>query len=527
MKIINKFIYLIKLILHNKKYFVQNFKESENIILVEKYNYLPSLLSFAYFLNVLSKKYEAKIYSYNPRIISFREQIKLSLNPKNLIIKLIFRSFNVKKNINPKINDSQKKISDRYFKKVYSKIKRKEDVLKIKIFNIHIGDLIYDEYLRHYKEPTINHSLKKFKDHLYKMISLFIYWSDYINNNNVKSIVISHSVYAIAIISRIAIKKNIKVFNIGLSYAYCLGKNNKLRLSGFEKYKKNFKLISKILKKDLKKIAKKELNNKLYGKKVQSFSIANNANYSAFKKIKIKKNDNLNEKILVASHCLTDAVHAYGNYKFPDFYSWMKYLGNISEKKNFEWLIKVHPSQYDLNLKEMKNFIRKFPKFKLLDKNISHNEILNSYKILGVLSVYGSIGHEYPLFGVPVINSSTNNPHASYSFNINAKSKKELKDIITNIKKIKKPSSQKLKNEIYEYYYMRYLSEYYCIKDLESVVNDLRGDYNSLLFYKWWILNFNINQHNKILRDYKNFIESGKFRMHADNTKNKSIYLDI
>ena len=205
----------------------------------------------------------------------------------------------------------------------------------------------------------------------------------------------------------------------------------------------------------------------------------------------------------------------------------MKYLGNISEKKNFEWLIKVHPSQYDLNLKEMKNFIRKFPKFKLLDKNISHNEILNSYKILGVLSVYGSIGHEYPLFGVPVTNSSTNNPHASYSFNINAKSKKELKDIITNIKKIKKPSSQKLKNEIYEYYYMRYLSEYYCVKDLNSVVNNLGDDYNSLLFYKWWVLNFNINQHNKILRDYKNFIESGKFRMHADNTKNKSIYLDI
>ena len=74
---------------------------------------------------------------------------------------------------------------------------------------------------------------------------------------------------------------------------------------------------------------------------------------------------------------------------------------------------------------------------------------------------------------------------------------------------------------------MRYLSEYYCVKDLNSVVNNLGDDYNSLLFYKWWVLNFNINQHNKILRDYKNFIESGKFRMHADNTKNKSIYLDI
>jgi len=525
MKLIIKTIYLIKYYLHNKKYFQRNITNSNNIVLLERYNYFPSLVAFSYFLNLLSKKYNAKIYSYNPRISSFSKQIRFVLNPKNLIMKFLYKSFNVSKNITPIISTTQKRISDQLFKKIYSKIKKKEDILKVKILNIHIGDLIYDEYLRFYKEPTINPENKKFQEHLNNMISLFLFWNDYFIENKVKSIVISHSVYAIAIISRIAIYKKIKTYNIGVCYAYCLDKKNNLRLSGFDKYKTDFKLISKLTKKNLINYGKKELHNYLYGEK--KFLISNYMYSTPFKKINIISNKKLKEKILVASHCLTDAVHAYGSFQFPDFYCWLEFLGKLSKKLDYEWIIKIHPNQYDLNLNEMKKFVLKFPKFELLKKEMSHNEILNSYNILSVLTVYGSIGHEYPLFGVPVINASTNNPHATYNFNININSKKELKKIIFNIKKIKKPVAKKLKDEIYEFYYMRHLSEYYCINNHDKIIVKLGNNYNSSLFYKNWIEKFNIKHHNKVLRDYDNFIQSNKFRMLADNTKNRSIYLKI
>ena len=121
---------------------------------------------------------------------------------------------------------------------------------------------------------------------------------------------------------------------------------------------------------------------------------------------------------------------------------------------------------------------------------------------MGALTVYGSIGHEYPLFEIPVINASINNPHSSYNFNINAKSKKELENKIINIRKLKKPINQKIKNEIYEFYYMRYLSEYYCVNNLNLIIKNLGSDFNSLLIFKWWLDNFNLNHHNKILSDY-------------------------
>ena len=527
MKIITKIIYLIKFLIHNKKYFNKIKFDSKDLILLENYNYLPSFIAYSYFANILSKKYKANIFSYNPRVDTFSRKMKSIINPKIWLNHILYRSFNVRGNIIPKISINQKKKSYKLYRKIYSQIKKKEDILRIKIFNIPVGDLIYDEFLRFYKEPTIDFKKNIFQKHLNNMLDIFIFWIDFFKKNKVKSVVISHSVYATAIISRIAIFKNIKVFNVGLSYVYSLNKKNALRLSGFNEYKKNFQIISKILKKDLRKIAKKELNNKLYGKTASSFSLANNTSYSAFSNIKLQNKVGKKEKILVASHCLTDAVHAYGNNQFVDFYSWMEFLGKISTKTNFEWLIKIHPSQYDLNLKEIENFTKKFPKFTLLNKNISHNEILNSYNILGALTVYGSIGHEYPLFGVPVINASINNPHSSYSFNINTKSKKELENKIINIRKLKKPINQKIKNEIYEFYYMRYQSEYYCLNNLSLIIKNLGSDFNSLILFRWWLNNFNLNHHNKILNDYSSFIDSKKFRMHGDNTGRESIYIDI
>jgi hypothetical protein len=527
MSILYKIIYLIKYYIHNKKYFSNSGCKSKNIILVENYNYFPSTIAYSYFLNILADKYKSQIYSYDPLFKSFSRKLISYLNPKNFLVSLMFRSFNIKKKIQPQLNFKDKILAKKICNKIYKKIKKKKDILKIKISNTLIGDLIYDDFLRNYNKPTIDFKSKQFKNHLFLMICIYIFWSDYLNKFNVKSILISHSVYAIAIIARIAIKKNIKVYNVGLNYAYKLDKKKPLRLSGFDEYKKNFKKISKLNSKNLKLISKKELNSKIFGKKIQSFAINNQTRYSSFTNISVKKNKNLKPKILVAAHCFTDAVHAYGNNIFTDFFDWIEFLGNLSEKNNYEWLIKLHPSQYDLNIKKFEYFSKKYPKFKILRKDISHNEILNSYNILGVLTVYGSIGHEYPLFGVPVINASTNNPHANYNFNLNPKSKKQLENIIINIKNLKKIKSKKIFQEIYEFYYIRYMSDYRCAKNLNLAVTKLKNDYNSPLVYRWWLQNFSIKNHYKIIKDYKKFIKSGQFRMHADNTGNNSTYIDI
>jgi hypothetical protein len=72
-----------------------------------------------------------------------------------------------------------------------------------------------------------------------------------------------------------------------------------------------------------------------------------------------------------------------------------------------------------------------------------------------VLTVYGTVGIEYPYFGVPVMNAGANNPHIAYNFNIHPKNLKEFDKVLFNIPKIK--NLKKAKNEILQYYFMNYL----------------------------------------------------------------------
>ena len=524
---LKKIFYILKFIRHNKKIFKKKLKKTENIILVENYNYLPSILSFSYFSNILGHLHKAKLIIYNPDFFNFKTFIKSILSIPFISNYNIFKSFNIIDNLIPTRNNNSYLVEKLYFKNL-KKLKNKEDILKLKFLDIKIGDLIYDEYLRKYNLPTIDPTSKKFEKYFYSMTQLFVFWYTYFENNKVKAVISSHTVYTIGLIPRIAIFNNVKTYNIGMSYAYSLSKKNYLRLSGFENYKKDFLKIKKLLKKDLIRVSENYLNRKILGKDSISHNIINGLSVSAFKIPKLKnKNYKTKEKILIASHCFTDAVHAYGRALFADYYEWLTYLGELSNKMDHEWIIKIHPAQYDRNLEQMNIFLRKFKKFSLVPKNKSHNEIISENKILYVLTVYGSVGHEYPLFGIPVINASVNNPHQAYKFNYNPSSIKEYEYLIMNFKKFKKINLKRNKKEIFEYYYMRFLSEYHLMKNPMKTINTLKKNYSSPLIFREWLKQFNLKFHEKRLNDYKKFILSNKFRMHADNTTQNSNYLDI
>jgi len=354
------------------------------------------------------------------------------------------------------------------------------------------------------------------------MVLLFFFWFNYFKNNSVKSVIISHSVYSMGIVPRIAISKNIRVFNLGMSYCYSLNKKNYLRLSGFEKYPNNFKKIKKLVKKNLISFSKKNLLKKLEGEGSVN-EILSNLDVSVFKKTTSKKkNKNQEKSILIALHCFTDAVHAYGNNLFVDHYEWLEFLGKLSKDLQYKWLIKIHPTQYDLNSDKINHFIKKYRKFSLLKKNSTHNDIINNNNIICALTVYGSIGHEYPLFNIPVINASKNNPHKGYSFNLTPKSIKEYKQLIINCEKNKSNNVKKNKEQIFEYYYMRYLSEYFFLDDFHSCLKFLGKNYKTSSVFKLWMEKFNNKIHNKKIIEYNNFIKTKKFRMIANNISKTS-----
>jgi hypothetical protein len=143
----------------------------------------------------------------------------------------------------------------------------------------------------------------------------------------------------------------------------------------------------------------------------------------------------------------------FGDYFYPDFLEWIQALINISYNCNYEWYVKTHPFLRGNGREILHNLVSDVKNFTLLPQSISHPEIVE-LGITHALTVYGSIAHEYPILGIPVINASRNNPHSGYSFSVTPKSRGEYERIISNLENFEHQIDER---EILEYYYMKYI----------------------------------------------------------------------
>ncbi len=486
------------------------FKNTKSLILVEFTDIKTFAFSNSYFSHTLSNIHNSNINFYYPNFLTFTKRLKFIINKLNPLSNYyLYKSFSNKIIIPQKLNNTNYS----RIEKIFKKIKKNDDIVNLKYNGIQIGDAIYDEFLARYNFATIEIKSKLFKSFFFETYELIFFWENYILNQNVKSIIISHSVYVMGLIGRIGLSNDIDVYVIGPISHYKLSKEKFIKWNDHYEYPKEFK---KFLMKDKKKLineAKKNINLRFTGKQDFRYKVARPISpVFSGSDIVLRKNKSKKKNILIAAHCFMDAPHVYGKMIFYDFYEWLDFLGKKSQekkfKKNFNWLIKVHPSLYAENIKIFQNLIKKFPSFKLVKKNETHNNLLKNIGIDIVLTVYGSIAHEYSLFNIPVINAGTN-PHMGYKFSITAKSKTEYDKILNNLLK-KKQNFKTNKNEIYEFYAMHHLLDYDFFKDFKIKV-DLKS--NSIKsFVKFYDVLNNAN-HKKKIDIYREFIYSRKRRL--------------
>ena len=288
----------------------------------------------------------------------------------------------------------------------------------------------------------------------------------------------------------------------------------------FKDYENKFDLLNKKTQNFGRKISKKRISLRLRGiagaktdlitSEVSSFSLK-------FKKRAIKKTKKI--KVLISPHDFFDAAHIWGKTLFCDFYEWLNYLGKVSNETNYDWYIKNRPNhlgkfklyQPHTN-KIIVDFAKEHKNITLLPNDYPHNQIV-SEGIDFVLTCHGSVAMEYANYKIPVINASTNNPHINYKFNINPKSIKRYNYIIKNLSKFKNFKKKINLEKIYEYYFMRniYNDRTWLINNLAEMINEVGGYDNQFTekFYEYWINNFSLEKHYKIIKSIENFLKSG------------------
>tara|TARA_B100000989_G_C19528464_1_gene468259 strand:+ start:817 stop:2352 length:1536 start_codon:yes stop_codon:yes gene_type:complete len=496
-----------------------NISESNKIILVEFNRLASSIISYSYLVNVLSKKYNANVVAY--RLTAKKNWIKDFI--WKLISKLFFlntfqvyKSFGTKTFICPNNINLDYKYEKR-IKIIVKKIKNKNDLLNLKVDNIYIGDLIYDSYLMNFKQPTIdikNNDFFLFLDH---SLRTFFQWNIIFNKYKVTSVIVSHSVYTLAIPLRIAISKEIPSFQCSSQHLYKLSKKNIYAYREFFEYKRMFKKINKKVKKRAIFLAKKKINKKFSGN-----DLALGSTISAYKKVKLKRiiKKTKNIKVLIATHCFFDNPHPYGKNLFVDFHEWLDYLGKISKKTDYDWYIKLHPDYLKGTKDIIRTYLNNYPNITYVPSKYSHHQLIDE-GIDVALTCWGSIAHEYPLFNKLVVNSSINNPHINYKFSLNPKNIKVYKNILYNLKKYLNSTK---KNDIYEFYAMNFiLKKNWLIDNLNFMISNNKYGYYFQFkppFYDYWIKKeFNQKKHTLIQKDISKFLKSNDYLINWNKIK--------
>ena len=522
-------------ILHNKKYFKKI--NSEKKILVEFNSFQSTHIAFSYLSNVLAKKYNASIQPFfnytllsSPLKPNILDKIKWTISKNiNFFNHGIYRSFGGLKCIKPSISSKNLHNGKINQKKLYTKIKSKNEILKIKYKNILIGDILYDTYLKSKNEPTIDINSDKFKKFSEEFFALCDYWIDYFEINKVEAVITSHSVYSYAIPLRVAINKNIKAYGCTSRHINKLTKNRLRMHANSNEYVEIFNKLNKDSQEKGIQKAKKTLDKRKKGYISTNAGFFGNVKISPFNSQKKEKEilDNKKIKVLILPHDFFDAVHIYGESIFPDFYEWLQFLGEYSRKnQKYDWYIKLRPDYkgkyvhyHDRTEKVIDGYLKFNPQIKKISNNYSLHQIKED-GIDFILTVHGTAALEFALIEGPiVINASKNNPHFQYNFSLSPINLSQYIETLDNLETIKKNKKKVNLMELYEYYYVRhFFNDKNWLINQNKVMENLKTWDNQFTdkFYSFWLDNFNEENHNHILKRIKKFLDSEYSNMNTE-----------
>ena len=387
-----------------------------------------------------------------------------------------------------------------------SSLKSKRDLERLIVSDILIGDLIYDRFLSAHQKATVDLRSIKFRNSCEESLTYFFRWLDFFSKNEIKAICISHCVYHFAIPARVAIQRKIPVYEITAGSIFKLDQSNLHSVVSPTTLKEVAEIGLATNFQEVESVGKREISNYLEPDEFK------NPNLKALHSREASKNLKLDPDritLLITTHIFYDAPHRFGIALFPDFLEWLEHLGQLSNKTNYNWLIKVHPDLPSSKELILLGVLSKYPKLKLIPPAISHFSLVES-GVDYVLTVHGSVGFEFPLMGVPVIGANPNAPYSSFDFSISPKSVEEYDELILGLS-LNSKSIEKL--DLESFFYARYMTQSHdwLLKNYPQFLRAVGGMNNSMdkKVIRYFVNNPDIRPTSEIEQVLFRFFHSG------------------
>lgn len=360
--------------------------------------------------------------------------------------------------------------------KIWISLKKKADVLNIKIGDLDCGDLIYDTYLRFRVRPTINLNDPYLLYIIYKAEVTFKASERFFNNSKPHVFITSYSSYIHhGIPARVALAKSIKVYSTANSSQFFkeLSLDDWLHTQNAKDYARTFDSLCNQT--ELITMAQKNISLRFSGGLDSGIDYMKS---SPFKRSNIEwKSEGITGVIFL--HDFFDSPHCYQWSIFEDFYEWIDQTLRFASDENLRFAVKVHPNQESEGDQVVNKLQIKYPNIIFLDKKITNADIFSSGIKCGV-SNHGTVLHEMAYHGITPI-ASGDNPHISFDFVKTCKTKDEYFFALKNFNSL---SIDMNHESIFKFYYMHYLHKEEIFNIPKSVFEVSRSDSNSSILKK-------------------------------------------
>jgi hypothetical protein len=357
--------------------------------------------------------------------------------------------------------------------KIFLEVTNPDDVINFEIDGVNIGLDVYESTLR-LGYPTVKLQNLNLYRIFFQAITEYIFFQPLFEDKKVVACLLSHDNYVgPGSLAKMANKYCVPVI-LANPYEINIVSKPFENYQRYLRYKQYFMSLDQKSKESALELSKKALEMRLTG------SIGIGMRYqieSAFENTNVVRqlSQTQKKKILVLTHDYYDNPHGYSRLPFRDFWEWLLFLSVVSRQTDYEWYIKCHKDYSLLEIGETEKFIKENPNFKLINPETSFHQ-LSSEGIDLALTCFGTVGHELPLLGIPVVNAS-HNPHISYNFNLHAPSLEGYREILRN-SNTWKLDDMKI-SEIYEFYYVHYFmihNDDYLIKNFSNYLELSNSD---------------------------------------------------
>ena len=440
------------------------YSDSDSEVIIELNNFKSSdtaAIVYGYVSDYLRKRYKSKV-----KIRVMRDGTSSRIMPKPSVLE-VYSSFGVDRVIEVKY-DSYRDEIDNLYESAKKGIHSLEDWNDIVVDGVNYGDGVISHYLRTCR-LSFDFDSQYFLQALYDSICEIVFWKYYLDNHDVRCVVYIDAVNFDSIMRKAVASREIDSYVVeALSCgAYKVGLDAKKNVLQYEHYKDFFNMLSEEEKEKGISWAKNELDNVFAGD-------STTAEYTAFRLVSsygkgekgsLRLNNQKNKpSVLICPHVFDEDPLANGEQLFDNnMLEWLWELGRLSLETDYNWYIKKHPDEVARGNVLIDKVCELFPEIRALPTNIVSDDIKES-GIDYALTIAGSVGHEYPLLGINVINAGSN-PHMSFQFNINPSSKEEYIDVIRNIEKY---DCLDYVDQVFEYFCV----DYYFLKRNHRKLNE-------------------------------------------------------